>query len=299
MNLHEPNTIKVRLHKVNFDRALTPVKVLVTGDWHVSPIVSERQRDFLKQAIENTSPDVIILQGDLVDSPIELKRDTSLKKLYSNLRLCAKAAPTVMVLGSHDYITPTKPPKVMKEFSLLHWEKLCEKTGIKLLLDEWYEADKIRIFGSFQDVPCVIANKKKWHENPGVFLEQVKNYDYSRIEPSKVNWFAAHSPYLTKASMEYLRQFDIMSFGHTHGGIVPKGLDELMEKLHLHFGIVSPNMVPFPRHTRTAFRVGKSTLALVNPGMVGAQFCAPKITQAMNFIKAAEVSVVEVNGNEE
>ncbi len=294
MNLHEPNTLKVRLHSITLNRDIATTKVMIAGDWHISPIVSDRQYHYLKEALEATQPDVIILQGDLIDSPTELKRETSLKKLIASLRLCVKAAPTVLVLGSHDYITPTNPARIMKDFALPFWRKICQKTGVKLLCDEWYETPKIRIFGAFQNEKCMITEKQKFRDNPRAFYRQVKDYDFSPVNDKKINWFAAHAPYLIKETAEKLSIFDILSFGHTHGGIVPKGLDEIFAKLHIHRGLISPNRMPLPRHSRGVFRTSQSTFALINPGMVGAQFCAPKIGQSLNFIKAAEISLVEI-----
>ena len=98
MNCNEPNTLKVRIHKIELTRKIKHAKVMLTGDWHISPIVSKRQYQFLEDAIAQAKPDLIILQGDLVDSPLELQRETSQKKLIDSLSLCTKNAPTVLVL---------------------------------------------------------------------------------------------------------------------------------------------------------------------------------------------------------
>ena len=85
MKLNEPTVLKVRKYTVVSKKKVPEITVMITGDWHVSPIVTEQQADFLKEAIEVANPDVIILQGDLVDSPAELKRETSLEKLMGEL----------------------------------------------------------------------------------------------------------------------------------------------------------------------------------------------------------------------
>ncbi len=299
MNLHEPNTLKIRAHKVQISRKISPTKVMVTGDWHISPIVSERQLNFIEEAISFIKPELIILQGDIIDSPIELQRETSLKKLKATLRACSKKAPTVLVLGSHDFITPTKPAVIMKDSAIPAWKKICKETNVELLMDEWYETNTIRIFGAFQDEKCMITDKLKFRDNPEQFLQQLKNYDFSKIAKKspddKVNWFVSHAPYLKKQSQEYLKHFDIISFGHTHGGIVPKGLDELFCKLHIHRGLIAPNRTLFPRRARGIFKLSENTAVLINSGMTGAQFCAPSFAQSLNFIKAAEVDQVEIS----
>ncbi len=296
----EPNTFKVRLTKIHLSRDLPPVKVMLTGDWHISPIVSERQEKFLADAISKTKPDVIIVQGDLIDSPTELKRETSLKKLVRELKLCAKAAPTAVVLGNHDYITPINPIEVRKEYSIPKFKIICEKCGVKLLLDDWLELDNIRIFGAFQNEECLIKKTKNdryiYYENPRSFQKEIENHDFSNIQTDKINWFAAHAPFFTPKVIEILQGFDVLSFGHTHGGIVPRGVDETLEKLHIHGGLYSAGKRPFPRKVRGAWKEKQGSYVVINSGMVGMQFCAPRVLQSMNFVKAAEVNLVEVNG---
>lgn len=307
MRLNEPNVFKMRLHKVTLRREVEPVKVFCTGDWHVSPIVTENQFKFLEEALTKAQPDVIILQGDLVDSPIELKRDTSLEKLMRELKLCSSFAPTVMVLGSHDFITPTRPANNMYDEVIPRWKKICKKCDVKLLMDEWFVTDKIRIFGSFQDERCMrrTDDPDKHYDNPEGFLKCL-NEAAEKIEDGLaqddfdgVNWFASHAPLMNKEVIEVLKPFDVASFGHTHGGIVPLFADEVFEKLGLHFGLVSPNQTPFPRRVRGAMPISDSTIMLVNPGMIATHFCVAKWLQNLNFLKAAEVSLVEVRGPQE
>ena len=305
MKLSEPNILKLRLHKILLDRKIQPVRVMVTGDWHISPIISEKQLNYLKDAIVESDPDIIILQGDLIDSPIELRRETSLKKLVKELKLCAATAPTVLVLGGHDYVTPSKPPKIMLETSIRLWKKVCKRCGVKLLLNEWFEMPGLRIFGSFQDPRCMLKKNRKgeltYWDSPAGFAKNLKDIEKKMTEKLKkdsdysgITWFAAHAPLFNNEVLEYLTPFDIASFGHMHGGIVPRGLDEIFAKFDLHFGLISPNRTPFPRRARGVMPISETTMTVINPGMIATHFCMPKLIQNMNFIKAAEVSVVEV-----
>lgn len=298
MKLNEPTTLKVRLTSVDTGKDVSPVRVMVTGDWHISPIISDRQFEFLETAISHSDPDVIILQGDIIDSPLELQRETSLKKLLNSFKLCARRAPTVLVLGSHDYIAPTKSPRVLKEKSLEKWEKVCKKTGVTLLIDDYCDPlPNFRIFGAFQDEKCCLEEGKngvlRYHDNVKAFSDYIKNTKFPVLKHG-INWFAAHAPLLDEDAIKKLGVFDAASFGHTHGGIVPRGLDEIFEKFDLHFGLISANNTVFPRNVRGTRIVNDGTLIVINPGMTGAQFCAPRIFQNLNFIKAAEVSVIEI-----
>ena len=289
----EPNTLKVRLHQIRLNRDAKSLKVFLTGDWHISPIVSSQQTRFLTEALEQTKPDVIIIQGDLVDSPVELTRETTLKKLMRELKLCAKYAPTAVVLGNHDYITPIAPIEVRKESSLTKWNILCKKCGVNLLLDEWLDLPGIRIFGAFQEEDCIVTKsprtgKLRYHESPEAYEKKAEAEDFiNNICSDKVNWFAAHIPLLTPKLLEKLNGFDVLSFGHTHGGIVPRGVDELLEKINVHGGFYSAGKKPFPRKVRGMWEEKKGGFVVINSGMVGTQFCAPRPLQRLNFLKAA------------
>lgn len=302
MKLNEPSVLKVREYVVNCgadgSKRVPEISVMVTGDWHVSPIISERQADFLREAISVAKPDVIILQGDMVDSPMELKRETSREKLIKELQICSEAAPTMLVLGSHDFIAPTEPPKVMKKTALSAWEAICKKCNVRLLMDKSFEpVPGVVFYGMFQDEDVIIGLDKrgqKYHENsPEGFLRALEKQEF-KLDSTKFNWFVSHAPLLSRPAVEKLSGFDMMSFGHTHGGIVPRGMDEIFERLGFNFGLVSTQHRPLPSLVRGMKAVGESTFVLINPGMTGAQFCAPKVLQNLNFVKAAEVSVVRL-----
>lgn len=298
MKLNEPTVLKIRKHTVISKKKVPEITVMVTGDWHISPIISSRQTDFLKEAVELAQPDVIVLQGDIVDSPAELKRDTSLKKLKRELKICSQVAPTMMVLGSHDFIMPVSPAKVMKESSLSVWKKVCKECNVKLLLDESYEPiPDVVFYGMFQDERIIIGldeNGQKYHENSAEsFAKKLESVDFD-LDAQKFNWLVTHAPLLSRKAIKELSDFDMASFGHTHGGIVPRGLDEVFDKLGFNFGLISTKLKPLPPLARGMKTVGESTLVLINSGMTGAQFCAPKFAQKLNFIKATEVSVVEL-----
>ena len=296
--MKEPSTIKVRLHKIATKKKTKKITIFITGDWHVSPIVSDRQFTFLKNALKNTKPNIIMLQGDMVDSPEELKRDSSVKKLIAELKLCSQTAPTFLVLGAHDFITTRDPRKVMKEFAIPKWRQICKECNVKLLMDEWVELADMRIFGAFQDEKCSTHLNKKGElvhkDSPAEFEKFIEKFDFSVAKADKINWLMAHAPLFTPKVLEKCSAFDVMSFGHTHGGIVPRGMDEMFEKLHLHSGIISTNTTLFPRKVRGVWQEMNGTTIVINPGMTGAQFCAPRVWQEMNFVKAAEISLVEI-----
>ncbi|MBQ8992018.1 metallophosphoesterase [Candidatus Saccharibacteria bacterium] len=292
MRLKEPSVCKIRKTLIFEEPVLATAAV--SGDWHISPIVSEGQLEMLKKAFSKIRPELIVLQGDLMDSPAEFQNPESVRKLRRWFSTCREFAPTVMVLGSHDYIEP-RAGGVVDERALPRWKKICEETGVELLNDRWFETEHIRIFGIFQGPEYCRTLDGRHENNPEVFERRlVELGGRLKTDTKKANWLVAHAPDMTKRAREIIAaQFDIASFGHTHGGCLPLGVDTVVDKVGRHGGIVSPTLRPFPSNVRGVKRF-RGLVEIINSGMVATQYCAPKATQYLNFAKAAEVNFVKI-----
>ena len=290
MKFKEPVVCKI--YNIEVFEAPFLANVAVTGDWHISPIVSENQYKMLEKAFKKIQPELIILQGDLMDSPEQFKNTQSVEKLSKWFTLCTSFAPTVMVLGSHDFIEPKKEGRVSEE-ALKCWGEICTETGVKLLNDDWFETEHVRVFGMRQGPDYCLTPENK-HRNNSDFFEKRLEELHLEAKPNKVNWFIAHAPDMTKRAEEMLAEkFDVASFGHTHGGCLPLGIDTVVDKIGGHGGIISPTMRPLPSNVRGVKKIGKMT-KIINSGMVATQDCAPKPTQYLNFTKAAGVDFVKI-----
>ena len=285
-----------------------PVKVALTGDWHVSYIVSKKQRKLMAEKLREIRPDVIILQGDLFDTPKSFLDSTLTAELKKTLELCAKIAPTVMVLGNHDQLLARHgSPKTHSDFlsrvwpgAVSEWRKICRETGVKLLVDDWFEIKGLRIFGFYQDAetyylaPGATVRTEDFKRMKRA-VKELASEDMLKPKEGKAHWFAAHAPIGELYRMKELRSFDVFSFGHTHGGCVPIGLDVLEDLCGGHWGLIAPFKRLFPaRFMRGREIVNGKASYIVNTGMVMTQECAPKPLQYLNFLKAAEVTEVVV-----
>lgn len=285
---------------------LSPLTVALTGDWHISPMVFDRQAHFLRSRLVKIRPDVIILQGDILDTPDSLLDQTMVKKLKAELKICSSLAPTVMVLGNHDLYRP-----VHKHFSSLEafksalvlegaadkWAEICTETNVKLLCNEWFEYQNLRIFGFYQ-TPEMYYRPDGKGENFAKMrqkLTELKQSDLLIPQPDKINWFAAHAPLQDLANSSLLKGFDVFSFGHMHGGATPLLLDDLFDAFNYHGGLYAPFGHWFPTTQARGCTILRSSAKLiVNSGMVLSQYSAPKILHPINFLKAAEITKVVV-----
>ncbi|MBQ6393726.1 metallophosphoesterase [Candidatus Saccharibacteria bacterium] len=269
--------------------------VAIIGDLHISPIVSEKQCYNIYKRLVKIEPDLIILQGDLIDSPTELFDENSVKKLKDTLKMCSRIATTVAVLGGHDFVIPTDPGVVMDVIPI--WEKICEECNIELLMDEWYETEKIRIFGLFQDADFIIDSEGKRQDDAKIMEKKLDEFELDP-EPDKINWFISHAPSINRKVIKMLKHFDVMSFGHTHGGCVPIFLDDILDKVHSNRGLVSPMKKPFPKLARGAKTLSTDTSLIINSGLIAMHYCVPKPLQQLNFLKKGEITEVVFEADE-
>ena len=284
----------------------TPVKVALTGDWHISRIVTEWQRELLRQKLRKIKPDVIILQGDLFDTAKSFLDSELIAELKKTMRLCVKVAPTVMVIGNHDQmLTGRGRPRSQAEFMSLvfpdvvgEWRKVCRETGVKLLVDSWFEVKGLRIFGFYQEPMMYYAEPHKKGENIAEMKRKIKQLDREgvlKFKEGKAHWFAAHAPINELYRMKELREFNAFSFGHTHGGCVPIGADLVVDACGGHGGIVAPMKKILPTRFMRGREIVKGGASyIVNAGMVALQESAPRPLCYLNWLKAAEVTEVRV-----
>ncbi len=283
------------------------IKVALTGDWHVSKIVSDKQRTFLENRLKQIRPDVIILQGDLFDTPDSFRDGKLLAELKKSLKVCARIAPTVLVLGNHDQVLPShEKPTTREEYMkrvvpgiVDEWRGICRETNVKLLLDSWFKIKDLRIFGFLQNYEAYYIKPGEKGENLPVMKQKIKALASEGVfdtKNGKVNWFAAHAPINELYEMKELSNFKVFSFGHTHGGCLPIGADVLADKLGFHGGIVAPFSKWFPvRFMRGHERTDSGAHLIVNTGMVLSQYSAQFPLRYINSFKTAEVTEVILN----
>ncbi len=304
MFLKEPVFCRTPRYEVKCADVKDPVKVALTGDWHMSRIVSDKQRQILKEKLEKMKPDVIILQGDLFDTPKSFDDVRLVAKLKKSMKACAKIAPTVMVLGNHDQVEPThKPPVSHAEYLsrtrkgvVDEWRQLCKDCNVELLIDGWFEVKELRIFGMLQDPEIYYCKPNKKGENVSAMRRHIKELadeNVLKFKKGKAHWFVAHAPINELYSMPELSEFDVFSFGHTHGGCVPVLADLIIDTCGLHGGIVAPFLKWFPsRFMRGREKLENGASYVVNTGMVMTQNSAPKLLHYVNFLKSAEITEV-------
>lgn len=308
----EPKVLKIKRYEIPAPAGSRPLTVALTGDWHVSSIVSAKQCGMLRRAFRKIAPDLIIVLGDMVDSPKALEDPSLRAQLVETLQVCTSYAPTVGVLGNHDVVDPghkrflEKWPKMtLEEFrkkrvlpnAVEKFREVLSEAGAQLLADEWFEFENLRIFGLYEEEKCFFANGH-WGENMAERERHLAELAQDgKLAPSegKINWLVSHVPLKDLAYSKYVSGFTVQTYGHTHGGALPLGLDDLADKLRLTGGLYGPFGKVLPRRQmRGAETLPNGSKLIINSGMILVHECTPKPLHYLNFAKAAEVTAISL-----
>lgn len=179
---------------INKNTELDHLKILMASDFHLGSIVGEKHLKKFVHLIEETSPDIVLIPGDLIDDHIEpfLKENMgkTLKEIKAPLGVYA-------TLGNHDYYG-NDDEKIVEEM---------EKLGIEVLTDE---------VTMIENGIYLIGRNDNTDENRAGINELV-----ATLEQSKPMIMLDHQPNELDAAME--NGIDLILSGHTHRGQVFPG----------------------------------------------------------------------------
>ena len=232
--------IVVKEYTVDSGKVLEPIKVLVVADLH-SCNYGEKQKE-LVIAIEEVSPDVIVLIGDIVDDV--LPRDKAVE-LFEGI---ADKYPCYYVSGNHEYWSGDI--KGIK--SLISSYGMIVLEGEQQMIE--VNGQKINLAGI--DDPEI--GEEKW-------LHQLMTVDH-QIEEAIFSVLLTHRP--ERIDAYNLTDFDLVLAGHAHGGQwrVP-GLVN---------GLVAPNQGLFPKYAGGIYEFDHQTM-IVSRGLARESTRVPRL----------------------
>ena len=171
-----------------------PVKIAHIPDLHLGAQRGEAYLAKVITAVNARKPDIVLLNGDLVDSNIALR--PALFSLFKNL-----TAETYFTLGNHEHYLNT--PKALE---------LIEGAGIKILHNEMFETHGLQLIG-LEYMNADRATRDSHRVNDLTIEEELPKI--SR-RADKASLLMHHSP----VGLKYVAEgrIDIMLSGHTHGG---------------------------------------------------------------------------------
>lgn len=224
----EINNFKITQYKIKTDKINTNIKFAVLSDLH------NRKYDLdnlsIYGAIDSMAPNIVFIVGDMINKGEKLEYENTLP-LIKKLSLRYKV---VYVFGNHEQKMTGKIDKYVDEL---------KQTGVMFLKNEMLENNEINIYG--------IEIGEEFYRK---FIDLPMSNDYINNilgvpDREKFNLVLAHNPvYFEKYSKWGA---DLVISGHMHGGMV---------NLPLVRGVLSPQMIFFPRYSSGYYENGNSKL---------------------------------------
>ena len=244
--------LAIRHYEVESVDISSPIRIALVTDLH-SCYYGENQKD-LVLAIEEQSPDLLLLGGDIFDDNID---DTNTEKFLCEIE---GKYPTYYVTGNHEYWSETSD--FAKKMSLL------EKYGVSILNNEF---EIIEINGQYinlcgVDDPDVYMFNKGIEKRSDAYLdgknETDRNFITNLSSVSKAQdrgYFTVLLSHRPEYFEEYAdRGFALVLCGHAHGGQwrIPVLLN----------GLYAPDQGIFPKYAGGRYDKNHTTM-IVSRGL--------------------------------
>lgn len=191
--LGPPNVLSVPVRLRRLDPALSGFRIAVVSDVHLGPLAGRAHTERIVRMINETSPDLVAIVGDLVDGTVE-----KLGSAAEPLQDLVSREGAFFVTGNHEYFVEDP----------LSWLLELERLGVQPLRNE---NTVIRRGTAAFDLAGINDIAGASRSDPPDFAKALDGRDRSR--PTVL---LAHQPVQVGTAAEY--GVDLQLSGHTHGG---------------------------------------------------------------------------------
>ena len=275
------------------------IKIACIGDIHISNLVKSEDIEHLISFLIEENPDYICLVGDLVDSPKELINDQSIAKVRLLLELCSTIAPTMVILGNHDFLYKDATDDGYYFDCKSAWEEISDIPNVNLLNDKVFSDDKIIFAGYRQKKDAYFNSFFNMKDNSCAFYDDfIKHEDlYKNLPKDKPKILLTHSPeaIFDDKVQELLSVFDAVLTGHYHNGCVPPFLEKLYPK---NAGIITPGKLLLPRTARGVVKFGDGSYLFLSGGWVKLSESAPRIFHQLDNRYTRQMDIIILSSDE-
>lgn len=191
--LGPPDLLRVPIRLSTLDPAFNGFRIAVVSDIHLGPLSGRAHTERIVRMINETSPDLVAIVGDLVDGTVD-----ELGPAAEPLRDLVSREGAFFVTGNHEYFVEDP----------LAWLRELERLGVQPLRNE---NTQIRRGGAAFDLAGV-------NDISGRSIDDGPNFDraLSGTESSRPTVLMAHQP--VQVSDAAARGVALQLSGHTHGG---------------------------------------------------------------------------------
>lgn len=265
-------------------------KVVALGDIHLSKSVDKIKITAIKKQIKEEKADYNVFLGDFVSTPKELENKEIQEQLLDLIKASALVAPTMIILGNHDFINKNKEKdnKYSIENNKAFWEKVISINNVYLLNNKLYQDNQVLFMGYKETLKYYYNNES--YEDLEVFFNDFKSYPklYKNLPKDIIKIGLIHSPEYAKLEKNnmLLRDYDLLISGHNHDGCIPFGFGNFT------FGIISPKKKIFPNEARGYRVLNTGTSLLISGGITKIQECAPKVLHPFNHLCPMQMDTI-------
>lgn len=276
------------------------IKIASIGDTHISRLVGKKDINNIYDALCSVNPDYICLLGDIVDSPRELTKEESIKNLELLISLCSSIAPTMVILGSHDFVYEHPGVSFYSYDDTGLWSEIGKIPNVYLLNDKVFNDNRIIISGYLQKVDAYLNLADEHVEDPAAYYHDFISHPdlYEGLDENLPKILLTHSPEPINDLnvQELLKDYDVILTGHYHNGCVPSFLDRIYPK---NAGIITPRMKKLPRHARGIIKLNTGTYLVYSGGWVKLSESAPGLIRPLDKLCNRQMDVTTLTSNEE
>ena len=265
-------------------------KVVALGDIHLSKSVDKIKITAIKKQIKEEKANYNVFLGDFVSTPKELENKEIQEQLLDLIASSAVVAPTMIILGNHDFINKNKDKnnKYSIENNKAFWEKVTRINNVYLLDNKLYQDNQVLFMGYKETLKYYYNNES--YEDLEVFFNDFKSYPklYKNLPKDIIKIGLIHSPEYAKLEKNnmLLRDYDLLISGHNHDGCIPFGFGNFT------FGIISPKKKIFPKEARGYRVLNTGTSLLISGGITKIQECAPKVSHPFNHLCPMQMDTI-------
>lgn len=272
------------------------IKITALGDLHISNKMGDKKLTPIMKQLEKEQSDYYAFLGDLVDSPLELTKTEKRLEVLRLLKAAAQIAPTMVILGNHDYITEEKKIGHFDYKSDFFCE-LEEIPNLHFLNNSTYCDERIFFMGYLESFQYYYGKQQKFHEDLNAFYEEFRSQTklYKDLPNHIPKIGLIHSPEYAKEEKNaaLLKEYDLFISGHNHDGLIPFGIGNWTR------GFTNAQKALFPNNTRGYRQLSSGTKMLISGGIVKIQDCAPTLLQPFNHLFSMQMDTIRFTNDKD
>lgn len=283
------SVFKITESNIYTTKITTPLDIDVIGDIHYG---MQTSLDILRRiniVLRRSNPDYVLLVGDNLDTTNPLYDPFRREKIMEFFKSLGRIAPTLVSLADHDSRRKTATGAIY-DFQADFWQQVNRIPNVNVLHNKVYEDNRIRVVGYTQPSHYFHAkyplpenvefNGKRKDESVALLLEDMNRHAdlFREKRTDKPQILQFHSAVHTKHEevQTLLQNFDQIYSGHTHQGVIPPILDEIIPG---NGGFISPQKTLFPKIARGVFETYSGSIVLITGGIITIQESAHRILQ--------------------